>query len=217
MKRILLLCIILINSALLYSQIHIGLRGGVNGSKMYFLPIKTQTYTTGIQGGLVCTYFAQPHLGTQLEINYITKGWKLLDSSDYYKRTVSCIEIPFLSRFEIGNRTVKLVINAGIYSSYALSSDTETKLDGVVTSVKYQFSDSLDNRWEYGVAGGVGLRADFQHFSVLLETRYSQGLRNVFKEINTGKTEKDISLSQIVGVSVGIMIPIWKPKVAQNQ
>ena len=118
------------------------------------------------------------------------------------------VEIPLLAHLAFGkdalNRGVKFFINAGPQIGFFLS-DKEEMSDNWDTSqrpngVTEQYGKAVENKFDYGIAAGVG------HF--LLEGRYYMGLGDFYKS-----TKKDYfgrSAHSYIGVRATYLFDITK-------
>lgn len=181
------------------NNLAVGINGGVNFSSVSFSPSIKQTNHQGIHGGVTARYICEKYFamicGVQVELNYSQRGWKekIEDGSgNTYQRTLNYLEIPFLAHIAFGReRGVRFFLNAGPQMNFFLS-DKEEKGGGEwnpayrPNGVVYQYGKAVDNKFDYGITGGLGLevRTGIGHF--LVEGRYYYGLSDIY-----GNSKKD--------------------------
>ena len=74
-------------------------------------------------------YISEKHLGLIMELNFVQKGWREFfdpeQQPDFaYQRTLSYLEVPFLTHVYFGNR-VRFIFNAGPKISFLLGENHE--------------------------------------------------------------------------------------------
>jgi hypothetical protein len=170
MKKNLLTLILLSFGLQCYSQFNLGIKGGATFSNIIYdqKPFQQNTVETqikpGIMGGITFQYINQKNAGLQFELLYIQKGFNTkFDSANntQYERSIDYISLPFLMHVSFGKKKFQVSLILGPYGSYAISSK-ETLTDGTQkTDRTYQFDPEVDNRFEFGLQGGVGFRNKF--------------------------------------------------------
>lgn len=171
----------------------IGINGGINLNKVNFSPTVKQKNLMGINGGITARYISEKYFsmicGAQLEINFSQHGWNEY-YEDYpalsYTRDMNYVEIPFLAHLAFGkDRGMQFFIHAGPQIGFLLSNSE--KKDGDWTSAASasyitmeQHGKPIDNKFDYGLTGGVGmeLRTKAGHF--LIEGRYYYALSDFY-------------------------------------
>ena len=141
--------------------------------------------------GVTARYMSEKYFkmmcGIQAEINYTQRGWKenIEDGSgDTYSRTMNYIEIPLLAHLSFGkdalNKGFKFFVNMGPQVAYFLSEkekmseswDPSYRPNGVIQ----QYGKMVENKFDYGLLGGLGLELSTKSGHFLLEGRYYYGL-----------------------------------------
>ncbi|NJM93570.1 MAG: PorT family protein [Cytophagales bacterium] len=85
-----------------------GIKGGMNFSRVNFVPSISQRLLQGGQMGLVVSYLSEPNLGFRAELNYAQKGWDERirlgggDSIAGYSRRMDYLELPFVTLLRLG-------------------------------------------------------------------------------------------------------------------
>ena len=176
------------------NELYLGAGGGVVFSTIDFMPSVEQTQHMGILGGISLKYITEKHLGLITELNYVQKGWTEAfepDSEFSYQRTLSYLEMPFLTHIYFGNKT-RFIINAGPKISYllgenqqmssALADDLAIRREAdpeAPIGVQYGSIDEM-KRFDYGLLGGLGLELKTDIGDLNLEGRYYFGLADLF-------------------------------------
>lgn len=178
------------------SKIEIGAHGGANLSMVSFTPGITQGFLLGANGGINFRYMEENHFGFIVELNLEQRGWK----EDFekrpfsYSRTVNYLQLPFLAHIYFGRRG-RFFINAGPSVSVALGESTSSNfnyadvgsVEGFPNRVTYQYGMRVENRFDYGISGGIGGEFSINRRNALyLEARYYFGLGNILR---SGRTE----------------------------
>lgn len=167
-----------------------GIKGGVNFSNFYTDNVDDNNVLTGFNLGLFAKMPVSENISFQTEISYTGKGAELIynyaaivNGTAQFK--LNYIEVPLLL---VVNLTQNLNIHAGPYAAYLISSKTTNKSD----SGSYNFEDNVNvddfNRFDAGLAGGVGLDLESVSFGV----RYNYGLTKIGKnDSNSNFTSPD--------------------------
>jgi hypothetical protein len=169
MKKILLTLFLLIYTFQVYSQFNVGIKGGVTFSNIIYDAAYQQNSVEteiipGIMGGVSFQYINKKNAGVQFEVLYIQKGFSTkFDSvkNTRYERSIDYISLPFLMHVSFGKKRLQISLILGPYGSYAVGSN-EILTDGMQESGRtYQFDPEIDNRFEFGLKGGIGIRHKF--------------------------------------------------------
>ena len=190
------------------NDLAIGFNGGLNMSSVSFTPKVSQAKLNGITGGLSVRYVCEKYFSTVCslygEINYSQMGWKedIVDVNDMpvintatglpeeYSRTVNYIQVPLMAHLAWGReqKGFAFFVNLGPQFGIYMSESTKTNFDfsdrnaaDRVNPVCAQDTMAVENKFDYGIAAGVGI--EFSHPKVghfLLEGRYYYGLGNIY-------------------------------------
>ncbi|MFV8326488.1 porin family protein [Flavobacterium sp. ZS1P14] len=156
-----------------------GIKGGVNFSNLYTDNVDDNNVLTGFNVGLYAKVPLANNISLQPEIAYTGKGAELVYNNALVSGTaqfkLDYIEVPLLL---VVNVTKNFNIHAGPYAAYLISGKTTDKSD----NGNYNFEDNINtddfNRFDAGLAGGVGL--DFEPVS--FGVRYNYGLTKIGKD-----------------------------------
>ncbi len=190
------------------NTLSIGGSAGYNLSSVRFTPSVPQGMLGGPTAGFTVRYTVEKYFSTiasiQAEVNYGVMGWKedIKDINDQpvinavtglaeeYKRSISYVQIPLLAHLAWGRETkgVNFFVNAGPQLGIYLSEKTtsnfnfdERNTTDRANSVVAQDTMAVENKFDYGIAAGVGLEYSHPklgHF--ILEGRYYYGLGNLY-------------------------------------
>ena len=160
-----------------------GFKGGLNFSNLYTDQVDDNNVLTGFNAGLYAKFPIAKGIAIQPEISYTTKGAELVYNNAFAKGTskfnVNYIEVPVLL---VMNITDNFNVHVGPYAAYMVSGKTETDSNIFTSENKLDTNDF--NKFDAGIAGGVGVDLDALNFGV----RYNYGLTNIGKERNFGGT-----------------------------
>ncbi len=180
------------------SALAVGVNGGYALNKVSFTPTIKQTYHGGSTMGVTLRYTSERYFkmlcALQVEANYTQLGWKenIETSGDTYSRTVNYVQVPLLARLGFG-REVKGVMGylvLGPQLGFYLSDKdkrggewTDETLALRPNHVVEQYDLPIQNKFEYGLTGGLGLEVNTRHAGhFMIEGRYYFGLSNLFKD-----------------------------------
>ena len=175
----------------------LGLNGGINLNSVSFSPTVRQSNLMGITGGLTARYISERYFkmicGAQIEVNFSQHGWDeyYQDYPDLqYTRKMNYVEIPFLAHLAFGKekRGLQFFIHAGPQIGFFLSdSYTQSGPWEDYSSVVVEHHDKkVDNKFDYGIAAGLGVELKTGAGNFLLEGRYYYALADFYSS-----TKKD--------------------------
>ena len=196
------------------NDLSIGVNGGYVLSSVGFTPKVNQGLHGGMTDGFSFRYVCEKYFNTvcavQAEVNYAQIGWKesILDANDApvvnqvtglpeeYSRTMSYVQIPVFAHLGWGReeKGFQFFFQAGPQIGFCLGEKTKTNFNvddanfaDRVSSVVAQDTMAVENKFDYGIAAGLGL--EYSHPKVghfQLEARYYYGLGNIY-----GDTKRD--------------------------
>ena len=185
---------------------------GVGFSSVSFSPRVLTTMQMGFTGGGTIRWITEPHLGLQLEANFIQQGWeeRYDQAPEYhYSRTINYIEIPFLTHIYFGSNRFRGFFNLGPRIGFALSESTESNLNGTNPSPNRpdtQHELPIQKKFDWGLCGGPGieLRTAIGYF--LLEGRFNLSLSNIYNSHKGDTFSK--SANQVITAKLTYLIPL---------
>lgn len=179
-----------------------GVHGGLIESKMAFYPYNpSQSYKQSYSGGIQFRAITERYFGTQIELNYVDRGWK--EKSDVYsfEHQLTYLELPLMTHITFGNDYIHWFFNMGPCVSYLLND----KISGVDYEAfkkdQPQQHQSIENKLDYGIIGGTGLEYRTPIGPIQLEARYHFGLGDLFSNKSTApvRTSRSTYLNFTIG------------------
>jgi hypothetical protein len=177
-------------------EYYLGVTGGVTGSMVYFKPKVSQTYLLGNTGGLIFRYIGAKHYGLQVEANYLQRGWQ--EKKDLYARRLDYLEVPFMTHFNWG-KSVRFHFNLGLQGSFLLGE--KVVQNNTENSTDVQHNLPVQNKFDYGFCGGLGLTGNIKGQVIQLDVRASYGVNNIFS--NAPKDHFSYSSNLNAAVTLG--------------
>ena len=185
-----------------YKSIHmIGVSYGVNLSGVTSTPkIGQERIWTFNNVGVHYTYYHAlwDHLfnfGVTVGARHGYEGYA--STYDTYGEKCEIIEIPLLSQFKIDFSRFRLLINVGTYGGYRLSTDKEGGFD------KY------DQRFDYGVIGGVGFAVVFKPIEIHIEGNYKYALASMYQTNKVSDIYWLYTYPQNIMISASVHVHLW--------
>ena len=201
--------------------LEIGFAGGLNMSQMDIQPTVRQKLLNGMNGGLTLRYTSEKYFkmicAAQLEINFAQRGWEEdFDdkSGNSYKRTLNYVEVPFFAHLAFGKepRGLQFFINLGPQVGFFLSEEEEYigswSIDSRPGSSQPIYGKEVENKFEYGIAGGLGLEYKTRIGNFILEGRYYYGLSDIFGNSKTDDYGR--SANNTISARLGYSFPLFK-------
>lgn len=156
------------------SKARAGIKGGMNISNLITDEVTDRNVRVGFHAGVYGQVFSSNAFAIQPEINYSTKGNKVVTDFSIIdqetKFNLNYIDLPILAVFKLGNVAE---IHAGPYWSYLVGANVDT--DGDLGDDFQQLDRDNFDDWDYGLVGGVG----FNLGDLQLGARYSYGLNEI--------------------------------------
>lgn len=180
------------------SNVSVGVKGGVDLSRVSFTPSVKQGFAMGGNAGVAFRYIEESHFGLIAEVNFEQRGWKE-DFEEYpfeYSRTLNYVQIPFLAHIYFGRRG-RFFFNAGPEIGFMIGESTKANFDySNISSVPdfpsslrttYQYEMAAENKVDFGISAGLGGEFSINKMnSIYIEGRFYYGLGNVLR---SGRTE----------------------------
>ena len=177
-----------------------GFKGGLNFSNLYTDNVDDNNVLTGFNAGLYAKFPISKGIAIQPEISYTTKGAELVYNNAFVngvaKFNVNYIEVPVLL---VMNITDNFNLHVGPYAAYMVSGKTSN--DSNLISTQRELDTNDFNKFDAGLAGGLGIDLDVVNFGV----RYNYGLTKIAKQSNTSFISSDAKNS-VLSVYVGLRL-----------
>ena len=156
-----------------FKSIHmVGVQYGVNYSNVIATPSIGQEAVWSFNSvGVYYTYFHALwdqlfNFGLQGGVKYGKQGY----ASEYtqYGETCTVVEVPLLSKFKFDISRFRIMLNLGPFVGYRLSTDKEGGFD------------RYDQRYAYGIMGGLGFAVVFKPLEFHIEGNYQYSLGSMY-------------------------------------
>jgi len=177
---------------LIKPEVYVGINGGITESQVMFKPTVDQGYLKGYNGGIVFRYIAEKNVGIQAELNFSQRGWT--ESSGLFSKQLNYIELPFMTHIYMGKKN-RFFINIGPKISYLLSE--KTLLNQEINSIEYQHITSIQNKFDYGLCGGIGVLFNIFGNIIQLDSRLNYSLSDIYsnRKIDNFSNSNNFDLS----------------------
>ncbi len=176
----------------LRAQHYVGVRGGYgSGSVRFFPPTETGTLWGLYNGGISWKFYSREKYlgGLEADLQFIQKGYTQPEPGrpdTVYSHWVNSIELPFFwqPHVYVLNRSMRVYLNLGVVFSYNLdaSEALDSKRNGPLYEKRpYEMILVRDNKWGYGLCGGLGINYITGRFEWMAEARYNFGYSDIYK------------------------------------
>ena len=215
-----------------------GCSAGLTMTTVNFMPKVPQSQLMGKTVGLTLRYTGEKYFNSicavVAEVNFAETGWKEriwdlndkpvmrldADEPERYERRLTYLQVPVLARLGWGHerRGLQFFFQVGPQIGFLQRESTKKNFEIANRNVNDRTSPvyaqdtmAVENRVDYGIAGGVGL--EFSHPKVghfMLEGRYYYGLGNLY-----GNTKRDyfaISNQQSIVVKLSYLFDVMRTK-----
>ena len=186
----------------------VGVNGGYVLNSVGFIPRVAQGMHGGLTGGVSFRYVCEKYFSTicsvMAEVNYASLGWKedilnpldekvvnpLTGKTEDYSRTINYVQVPVFAHLAWGkeDKGFQFFFQAGPQFGVCLSESTSCNFDIATPNLQdrsnkthEQYTMSVENKFDYGIAGGFGMEFSKPHLGhFMLEGRYYYGLGNIY-------------------------------------
>ncbi len=182
------------------SMFDLGLEGGPNLSTMLvsstLFDFDPQPAIFG-SGGFIFQYNFKNFLSLKTGISYQRKGYQLngisvtdnagnpTGENATASSRLDYLTFPILVKASFGKK-VNFFVNAGPYVGYLLQKTDRMKINSSSTTSTDDLSNNGMNRWDFGIAGGIGIAIPIRTFWVIsVEARNYSGLLDIATSNNT--------------------------------
>ena len=135
------------------------------------------------------------NFGVQFGVNYGEEGYssKYEDWGERYE----IIEIPLVSQFKIDFSRFRVLVNAGGYYGYRLSTARERGWD------------QYDIRHDYGIMAGGGFAVVFKPFEIQFEGNYKFSLNSIYHTNKFSDQYWMLCYPRNIMLSVSLFVHLW--------
>lgn len=226
-RLVILLCALLSGCVLSMAQVRdpnfkrellLGVKGGVSMPSVAFSPNIEQNTWLGYTAGVALRYTEEKLFGLIVEANVTQRGWdEYFEYDPYqYRRTLTYLEIPFLTHIYFGSNTVHGFVNLGPQLGVLLGENRSANFDTHSlpsfrnpNTIKESYELPVKNIFDYGITGGLGVELRLNRNILVLEGRYYFGLGDIF-----GNNKADVfygsSANRGILVSLSYMFNVSK-------
>jgi len=174
-------------------EYYLGAKGGIVFSRVKFKPIVEENIFMGNSAGLVFRMISEPHVGIQVEFNYLQKGWQekpLPGETQNYFHKLNYFDIPVMTHANLGSGVFRFTLNLGPTVAFLLSDSQgmNPSTPGITTPpfIPY-WGQPIDSSIDFLFTGGVGIECHFKRAGALaLDTRVFYSLTNLYNGKNYG-------------------------------
>jgi len=168
-----------------------------------------QVSKKGYTGGIMFRHFLQPHLGLQIELNFVQKGWsEEIDKDIFLRTTLNYIELPFLTNIYLGKRKTKYFFNLGPNLGYLISSSEGSFNPALEENIKYRISQDEPNKVSVGLITGFGINRSTPFGQFQFDFYFNLGFSNIFEMTRDDLPEN--SATQVLGLSMAYLWDLSK-------
>ncbi len=174
-------------------EFYFGAKGGMVYSRVKFKPNVEQNLFTGNSGGLFFRMISEPHVGIQIEFNYLQKGWEekpLTGQAQNYFHKLSYFDIPIMTHANLGKKAFRFTLNLGPSVAFLISDSQgmNPSTPGIPASPAIPYwGKPIDSKIDFLFTGGVGTEYHFKKAGALaLDARVFYSLTNLYESKNYG-------------------------------
>lgn len=209
-------------------QHYVGVRGGYGGGSARFYPYEDMKYLWGMtNAGLSWKYYGVERgwSGIQVDVEFMQRGFQMIDhkapagseiasdSMAWFKTNSVIIPFSWQPHAYFFNRKLIVFLNAAVTASYNFSAKqkTGTLRYDVLTEgawTKREYIINRDNRFGFGLMGGLGVGYITGRFEVFVEGRYHFGYSDIFKNMTVYPTNPSRSPLDNINLSAGVFYRI---------
>ena len=180
------------------SRFEVGVAGNMNINSMEFQPSIRQKFLNGWGGGLSLRYTSEKYFSmicaTQLEVNFAQRGWEEdfdNGTDNSYRRVIDYVEIPLFAHLAWGKEEcgLQFFLNLGPQFGFYLNDKEyyigDWKIENRPTSLQPIYGKKIENQFDYGIAGGLGVEWKTRGGTFVIEGRYYYALGDIFGNSKT--------------------------------
>ena len=192
------------------------MKGGMVFSRVKFKPNVEQNLYNGNSAGLLFRMISEPHVGIQIEFNYLQKGWNekpLEGTTQGYVHKLNYFDIPIMTHANLGSKALRFTFNLGPTIAFLLSDSQgmNPATPGIPAQPPIPYwGKPIDSRIDFLFTGGIGTEYHFNRIGTLaLDARVFYSLTNLYDYKNYGY---DPSQTNGVQVTLAYLFRLDKAK-----
>ena len=150
-----------------------------------------------------------------MEVNFSQRGWKEDfddETGNSYSRTLNYIEVPLLAHLSWGKeeRGLQFFVNLGPQFGFFIG-DSEDYIGSWTPeerpqSIRPVYGKEVEKKFDYGIAGGLGVELKTKAGNFFVEGRYYYGLSDIYGNSKTDDFGR--SANQTIYIRAGYSIRI---------
>ena len=177
-------------SGIVYSQptdfkteLYIGAKGGLTFSRVRFYPSITESFLQGNSAGLLFRLISEPHIGFQVEVNYMEKGWKESETNFFHR--LKYVNIPIMTHVNLGDKAFRITLNLGPEMAFLFDENQGFNSSTVLVPGDAAYRDfynkPIDARVDFLFTAGLGMEYHLKGGSAIaLDARGYYSLPNIY-------------------------------------
>ncbi len=204
-------------------ELMVGARGGMGYSLFRFSPRSRQITQEPLQAtayGLSLVYYTSYYWGIKwgmnVEFNQVTKGWRDVwpeGAGVEYERYMTYWDIPIFTQANFGTKGWRYIVNLGPFLNF-MSGGKETLESETQDKFPFYYGAKVDNKFQFGIGGGVGVAKTLPFGRVQVEGRAMQSLMGIFR---FDSEDSYTSQHRYFEVSAGLYVTILKSNRRKKQ
>jgi len=132
--------------------------------------------------GITLKRYDMQYVGFQVELNYIERGYRLpVRVWEFYLRNNRYIELPMFMQGRYQYKKNFVHVNLGCYGAFLLFATEGLNTTGTFVMEKSKLNVLYDKRFDFGLAGGIGLGREFKWGTLQVDGRIFYGLNDLFE------------------------------------
>ena len=174
----------------------VGVQYGVGLSQVMWNPTQKQDFVfIPYNFGVTFTKYGKmfgymPYFGFQAGLFYTQEGYQFeFNKENNYtykiegaeKAIIDVVELPLLSHLHMDFWRMKIIAEIGCYAGYRLSIQRFPGNTGHVSPEAEPSFLETDNRFDYGLNGGIGLGLVFDPFEIHLKAHYKHSFSSLYE------------------------------------
>lgn len=203
----------------------VGVQYGAGLSQVMCNPTQKQEMVfTPLNFGLTVTKYQKmfgymPYFGFQAGLFYAREGYqfKYNENTGYIYRVegaeraiIDVVEAPLLFQFHIDMWNFKIMANVGCFAGYRLAIKRFPGEHSMVTpGLENSFAEH-DQRWDYGLKGGVGFGLVFDPVEIHFQASYKHSLSSLYRPNYYSEYYYRFAYPSNIVVSVGLHYQLTK-------
>ena len=160
-----------------------------------------------------------PYFGIQAGIFYTKEGYEFEYNEDRKytytiegaeKAVMDVIEVPVLSHLHVDFWHFKIIAQIGVFAGYRLSIHRFPGKTGHVTDQVAHSFLKIDNRFDYGLKGGLGFGLVFDPVEIHIQATYKHSLSSLYKPDHYSRYFYRFAYPSNIVVSAGVHFQLTK-------